>query len=469
MRIKKIKSTSTVFQAGIGYTIGNILVKGISFMTLPLFSRLLTTEQFGVYNVFVSYEAILFVIVGFAIHSSVRSANIEFKNEINSYVSSVSLIYIINVAVLAFLSLCFQNALTRWMGFSEDIILMLILYSFGSAILTLYNNYISLEYSYKKYLIIGLCNSLGNVLLSLFLIFTVFSEKRDVGRITGATFTMLVIAIVLLISMYRKARPQYCKSYWRFAVKYSLPIIPHGLSQVLLAQCDRIMIRSLVSSAAAGIYSLAGNIQLVLTIITDSISTAWTTWFYEKIEKKEIADIQLRAVQIVTLFTIFAVGAMALSPELVFILGGREYDQSKYVAVPMIVDAFVLFLYNLVSAVEYYTKKTNYIMFGTVAAAVINVVMNYIFIVKFGFVAAAYTTLFSYVCYLALHIVIAYRLMHFHVLKMKYLFGLSAVVGLSAAADLLFVGSIPIRYLLCAFTVAVLSLQLIRMLKKEAH
>ena len=52
----------TAVKAGIGYTVGNILIKGISFMTLPVFSRLLTTEQFGVYNVFVSYEAILYVV-----------------------------------------------------------------------------------------------------------------------------------------------------------------------------------------------------------------------------------------------------------------------------------------------------------------------------------------------------------------------------------------------------------------------
>ena len=82
-----------VIKAGIGYTVGNILIKGINFLTLPLFSRLLTTEEFGVYNVFASYEAILYVVVGLSIHSSVRSANLEFKghakNAVDDYIKEL--------------------------------------------------------------------------------------------------------------------------------------------------------------------------------------------------------------------------------------------------------------------------------------------------------------------------------------------------------------------------------------------
>lgn len=70
---------NTALKAGLGYTIGNVLVKGINFLTLPLFSRLLTTAEFGVYNVFLSYDAILSVLIGLALHSSIKSAHYEFK------------------------------------------------------------------------------------------------------------------------------------------------------------------------------------------------------------------------------------------------------------------------------------------------------------------------------------------------------------------------------------------------------
>lgn len=447
-----IKDNKAV-KAGLGYTVGNIFIKGINFITLPLFSRLLTTEEFGIYNVFASYEAILYVIVGFAIHSSIRSANLEFNGQIKKYTASVSLIYLMNTTVMLILAVIFGNQLSQLLDFNKTIIILLIFYSLGSSLLTLYNNLISLEYSYGKYLAASLFNSAGNVLISLVLILTVFKDHGDVGRILGATVTICFLALFLLITIYQQEKPSINKKYWVFAIKYSLPIVPHGISQVLLAQFDRIMIRSMVGNSEAGIYSLAGNIKLILTIITDSISTAWSTWFYEQMSDGKIEQIKKRTKQMSLFFVILTVGLLALSPELILLLGGKAYVSGKYVAIPMIVDAFMLFLYNIIVPAEYYKKKTTYIMFGTLAATVINLITNYIFIEKFGYIAAAYTTLFSYMCYLVLHIIISYRVIGFYILPLKSLILSSGLVFLTAMFDLVFVNSLLIRWGVCAVMV----------------
>ena len=54
MKLKQSK----VFKAGIGYTIGNVMVKGINFLAIPIFSRLLTTEEMGVYTVFAAFPTL---------------------------------------------------------------------------------------------------------------------------------------------------------------------------------------------------------------------------------------------------------------------------------------------------------------------------------------------------------------------------------------------------------------------------
>ena len=87
--------------------------------------------------------------------------------------------------------------------------------------------------------------------------------------------------------------------------------MPHGISQVLLAQFDRIMIRSMVGNAEAGIYSLAGNIKLILTIITDSISAAWTTWFYDQMAEDGAEQIKERAKELSMFFVVLAVRLLA--------------------------------------------------------------------------------------------------------------------------------------------------------------
>lgn len=454
--------TQKAVKAGMGYTVGNILIKGINFLTIPLFSRLLTTEEFGVYTVFASYEAILHVIVGLAIHSSIRSANLEFQGQIKKYTASVSLIYFLNAGILLLIAALFGNQLSELLDFSKTIILLLILYSLGSSLLALYNNFISLEYSYGKYLAAALFNSVGNVSLSLVLILTVFRDHRDTGRIVGSTVTICFLAAFLLVSIYRQARPRVNKEYWRFALKYSLPVVPHGVSKVLLGQFDKIMIRSMVGNSEAGIYSLAGNIKLALTVISESIYAAWSTWFFEQMENQREDRIKARARQLSLLFAAMTVGTMALSPEIMLFLGGSAYDAGKYVAVPMIMDAFVLFLYDIIVPAEYYKKKTTYIMYGTIAATVIDLIANYLFIARFGYIAAAYTTLFSYLCYLILHVVISRKVIGFSVLAGKDMLLSAGIVFAAAVADLLLIDHLLFRLGVCALILIPLVGYLIR-------
>lgn len=461
MSSKSNNNSNKALKAGIGYTIGNILIKGISFLSLPLFSRLMTTDEFGVYNVFISYESILFVLIGLAMHSSLRSANLEFKNQINEYTSSITIIYFLNLIIYTSIVLLLGKRISNLLGFDISILFLLIFYSFSTAILTLYHNRIAIDYAYKRYLVVALINTITNIVFSLVLLLTVFKSQKDVGRIIGVTVSMSSLAVILIISFFKKAKPRINMNYWKFAIKYSIPIVPHGISQVLLAQFDRIMIRKMVSDSAAGIYSLAGNIKIILTLISESISTAWATWFFYEINEGHNKEIQNRAKQLCGMFAVFSIGLMAISPELILILGGNNYILGKYVAIPMIMDAFLLFVYSIVVQVEYYKKKTIYIMTGTMIAAVINVITNYIFIKRYGFVAAAYTTLFSYIVYLILHVVISRKLAGFFVVELKYLLFYILLIITGGVADLLFTNSVLTRFVLCLIMICPMSVWLI--------
>ena len=128
-------SDSKAFRSGIGYTVGNILIKGINFLTLPIFSRLLSKEEFGVYNVFVSYDSILFVLIGLALHASIRSANLEFRGKVDRYTSSISLIYIGNALLFLGIVALFYRQLSSLLALPPVAVVLLILglFTFGCA------------------------------------------------------------------------------------------------------------------------------------------------------------------------------------------------------------------------------------------------------------------------------------------------------------------------------------------------
>lgn len=441
---------SKAARAGIGYTIANILIRGIGFLTLPIFSRLLDTYDFGVYNVFIAYDSILFVVIGFALHSSLKSANWEFPKQIDDYVSSISLLYIANMVFLIVLVLIFGPFISSAIGFDSVVMACLVVHSFGTAITALYNNRVSLQYSYKKYMVVALASSLGNVLLSLVLIFTVFYGQRYMGRILGATIVLAVLGAILVLCFWRAARPRVNLKYWSFGLKYSLPIVAHGLSQVVLAQFGRLMINYMVSTEAAGIYGLAANLMIIVTVLTDSVSTVWTTWFYETMEGEEadkatelkmLADaelkqrsmtIQRRAGQLAQGFAIICIALMAITPEMIWVLGGDAYMDGAYCAFGMILSGYCVFIYNMIVAGEYYKQKTNYIMIGTILAAIINIILNLWAIQAFGYIAAAYTTLVSYMFYVVFHWIISKRVLSFAVLGLRQLLLAAMVLGLCA-------------------------------------
>ena len=442
-------SGKKALKAGLGYTVGNMLVKGLSFLAIPLFARLMTVEDFGIYSTFSSYVMIMTVLAGFTLHTSVRNAKLDYAERTGSYCSSVTLLVIGNSLLLLALSLVFAAPLARALSLEQPYLpALIVLESFGMAMLTFYNSVLSVDYRYKEYLVLSLAYAVAGIGGSVLLILTLCRGQGYLGRILGTLIPAVLVGIYVVVRLWRKDRPRISREYWRYGMAISLPTVPHGLSQLLLNQFDRIMIRSMVGDAAAGIYSLAGNVQLVLTVLTDSIATVWSTWFYQKMDANDTKDIQHRAFQLCRMFAALCVGMIAIAPEMIWILGGKQYEQATYVAVPLIMVSFVLFVYNVVVDAEYYSQKTTYIMYCTLAAAMIDIVLNLFFVSRFGFVAAAYTTLTSYIFYLIFHMQLSRKLLGFAIMRWSQVLTLGMAVVLAAVISLLLRQNILLRYLL---------------------
>ena len=156
-----------------------------------------------------------------------------------------------------------------------------------------------------------------------------------------------------------------------------------------------------------------------------------------------------------SLMLIFSVAVILVCPEMILILGAGKYGASAYCAVPIIASGYFAFLYTLPAAVEYFHEKTNFIAMGTAGAAVMNIVLNAICIPRFGYVAAAYTTLATYLLYFAVHYLLA------RMIQKEYLFVnktvILCVIGIliSVAVANVFMKQILIRWVITLVLVVV--------------
>ena len=405
-----MQQPNRIFKAGLGYAIANYLTKGLVFLTIPLFTRLLSTSEYGLFSTYHAYETILASFVGMALFMSLKNAKYKYINQYPSYVSSLLLISIFSFVLWEFFCLLLYPLYGKIIEFSLPVILILVLNCFCSTVLSFYNVHISLSYSYKSYIIIAFLNSLGNIVISIILILTICNNNRFLGRVLGTIIPLIPISIWVIYYFWNHTKPKINFDYWRFGLKYSLPLVPHAASQVILNQFDRIMIRTMVDASCAGIYSFAYNLNLIIEVTKYSLDNVWSAWFYEKYNEKDYQSIKQGSSKYILLMFCFVSVLILVSPELIKIIGPSEYSDAKYIVAPICVAGFFSFLYLLPAQVEYYHEKTFYISLGTIIAAIINITLNYIFIKKYGYIAAAYTTELTYILFFVLHYCIAKRI-----------------------------------------------------------
>lgn len=96
---------------------------------------------------------------------------------------------------------------------------------------------------------------------------------------------------------------------------------------------------------------------------------------------------------------------IAFAPELVAIFAPAEYYDAIWIIPPVAMGVYFMFAYTFFAVFEFYFEKTKYITFATLIGAMLNIVLNFYFIAIFGYYAAGYTTLVSYMVYAVFHFI----------------------------------------------------------------
>ena len=383
------------------YLIGNVFNKGIAFLTVPIFTRILSTSDYGIVTTYNSWIGIVTMLLGFALHMAIRSSFIDYREKVDEYLTStllftvafsVSMTVIVrSVSVLLNLSIPFI------------LILLCMLQSMSSAIIEDYSYYLMMRFNYKFRTMLMIVPNLLSVVLSVLAMLYVFNTNRYLGRVIPTAIVTLFFGIFLVFLSIRRSGFVFNIEFLKHGLKISTPLILHGIALNILSQSDRTMITWLADASQTGIYSLIYNFSMIATVITTSLDGVWVPWFTKQMSNKGYKEINKVAVDYVNLMTYAMCCLIMVAPEVVKILASKPYWEGIVIIPPVVLSNYIIFVYTMYVNVEHYYKKTVRISLYTAVAAVINLVLNYIFIPYFGYVAAAYTTIVSYVVALILH------------------------------------------------------------------
>lgn len=196
-----------------------------------------------------------------------------------------------------------------------------------------------------------------------------------------------------------KGKTFFHKEYWKYALSFNIVLIPHYLSGTILNQGDRIMIQKMVGESEVGIYSVAYSIGMLIQLFTNAIIGSLTPWFYDNLNRKNYKDIRKIIDYILIFLAIIVVCVCFFVPEAVRIFGSETYYNARYVVPPIAASVFFIFLLNVFSIPQMYFEKQMFMPIASILSALINIVLNFIFIPLSGYYAAGYTTLASYILY----------------------------------------------------------------------
>lgn len=407
--LDKIKS----YRVGLNKTfvlnaISIILLQGISFLTMPIFSRVLGSSQYGLYAVFTSWVSIFSTFLSLDIPESFISGRFKFNNDYNNYRYNILFFTILVSTFNSIILVLLYTFIKKFIDYSFILFILLILTALSTIIINSVFIILQLEKKVLPKLIISIFLSVSTAVLSLILILNFKFSELYIGRVIGHFIPYFVVALFIII--YYIIVKEYIISieYLKFGLLFGLPLIGHTLAGSLLAQSDRIMMSKMnILSSHIGIYSLYFSFTSVVGIILNSFNLSFAPFYSDYIHNDDKDSLVKKSKNYIELFTVLCIGFLLLSREVSYIVANEGYYYGINLIPIFVTMKYFIFMYHFPVNYEFYFGKTKYIAIGTLSATILNICLNFILIQKIGMYGAALATLFAGIIEFAFHYIIA--------------------------------------------------------------
>lgn len=402
--IQKYRKTPVQVRASIWFLICLFVQKVISVITTPIFTRIMNTSEYGEFNVFMSWLNILMVVFSLNLFYEVFEQGIikfsDMRDEFASSMQGLELTLIFGWGIIYGL---FHDWFNDFFSLNTVQMIMLFVIIWTTAAYNFWAVEQRARYEYKKLVVLTLFASFLIPIVGL--ISVIICKDKVTARIASIAIVQLLLYFWLFIIQEKNGRVFCNKKIWKYALSMNIPLLPHYLSQTVLNSADRIMIGKMIDENSAGIYSLAYSISLVMAMFNMALNQTIGPWYFKKIKENKIENIGTVIYPAFVIIAVVNIILIAFAPEVVRIFAPKSYYEAIDIIPPITMSVFFTFSYDMFCKFEFYYEKTKTIALITLVGAVVNIVLNYFFINKFGYRAAAYTTLLCYLIYAILHFI----------------------------------------------------------------
>lgn len=337
--------------ASLWYFFSTVFARGIGMLGTPIFTRLLSAEDFGIYALFLSLSSVITVPLSLELSGAVCYPALQrFSGRRDILMSGACKITLILGGGFCILFLALAPSISSLSGIGEDLVPLVPLFTLSTAIISLYTARLKYEYKYKEVTFINIILSLFAPMLSIFFISAL--GQRAYGRIFGTLILNLLVALPLYIIMQRRGPRLFDKKTTSYLLKGALPLLPHYLCVSLLIRFGEIMLGRIYGATEVGKFSVASSVGLSLTMVSTSLISALGPWLTRRVKSgdvlkiRRILDLCLKFLLMCLLFV------CALAPEVLRVLAPREYSDALYAIYPLALSVVPMFLSGVVTTIR---------------------------------------------------------------------------------------------------------------------
>jgi len=399
MNVDKIFKSKLARSAGI-YTMTSVINSAIPFFLLPILTRYLSPADYGIVSMFGVLVSFVTPFTGLSVHGAIARMYYEKdKIDIREYITNCIYILMSSTILVSIVFFLFSPLIANVSSVPIKVLWMVIVVSFAQFITRIVLTLWQVQVKPIQYGIYQISQTAMNMLLSIVLV--VFVGLTWKGRIYAQLITLGIFVFIGIGVLFKNKWLKFNvnKTYIKHALGFGVPLIPHALGAVIMTMTDRLFITNMVGIETTGVYTVGYQIGMIINLLATSFNQAYVPWLYSKLKENVLATKRKIVKFTYAYYVIIVLLATALSilapPFLSFFVGKQFSQSSIYVAWIALGYAFNG-MYLMIGSYITFAQKTMYLSWVTAISAVLNIILNYFLIIRYGAIGAAQATTIIY-------------------------------------------------------------------------
>lgn len=450
-----------LFKDSVIYGFGGAFVKSISFLMLPIYTRIFTPQEYGSIEMMVIIISFLIAILIMGMDSAQSyffSEQKKFgKNKQAILVSAILQWRLISGFFIVLTATLISPYINKYFFNGDfEFIFFAIAFSqaFFSTIMSQSIEVLRLLFKPRSYIFINLLFTLLSAILILVLVISF--DYSVLGYFLGTSIASFMTAIVgwFVIRDYINLKKIHYK-LWPKLLKFGLPFLPTGIAFYFMSTMDRWFLQYYHGPEILGIYAIGAKFAMLIALIVETFRQAWWPIAMDSIHSNDGPKTLRMISRLYIGIGVSSIIILALiSKELVIVFTTKAYYSSWPIVSILAWQSFFYGFYMIGSIGIWKSEKTIYTMFLMIAATIINLILNFLLVPKFAAIGASISTVISYLLWIVVSIIVSERL--WRVRHQYYLIAFQVSAGMTIVFLIVFnilIMNILIYSILIAFSI----------------